>query len=234
MTLNHRFVYPLIALVGIGCIVGLWLADPAVSLVLAEEDGPIETLSAALWATGVVCCVVAVRRRAFAPYNLLWLVICLASLGEETSWFQRYLGYSVPAVEQVSRQAEFNIHNLEVFPYSVSQLLYIIGLATWFLVLPLALTHPSVRAVAARLRYPDPTITFALSMWGAVAVSYLPTAEPEVVRHAVRETREMLYSAFVLVYVFGLAVRRVGLFRTWPPFVTSTASAVERPGVASA
>lgn len=229
VTLDHRLVYPLLSLAGIGCVVGLWIGGVPLALELGIEDGPIETASALLWAAGIACCAIAIRRRAFLPYNWLWLAVCFASLGEETSWFQRYLGYSVPVVEQVSKQSEFNVHNLELFPGASSQILYILGLLGWFLAIPLALKLRPIRAVAARIRFPDPTIIFAASMWVAIAFSYLPVPDTQPVAHAVRETREMMYAFFVLVYVFGFAVRRTGLFRTWPPFVPSEEPRQVRP-----
>lgn len=217
MTVNHRIVYPLVSLVVIGFVVALWLIDEGTAVSLAVEDGPIETLSAILWALGMVVSGIAIWRRSFVPYAWLWLVICLVCLGEETSWFQRYIGYSVPVVEQASRQSEFNIHNLEIFPYTVTQLLFILGLLAWFLAAPLALLTSRGRSIAARIRFPDPTILFAACMWIPVAFSYLPVAEGHPRAHAVREAREMSYALFVLVYTFGFAVRNTRTFRSWPP-----------------
>ena len=43
---------------------------------------------------------------------IVWLVLCVLFLGEEVSWFQRVFGYSVPAVEAINSQGEFNLHNI--------------------------------------------------------------------------------------------------------------------------
>ena len=138
---NYRFGAPAAALAGIGCIVGICSATTPPPSTWAEEDGLVETLSAVFWLGGMACAAIAIRRGSFVRFACLWLLLCLVCPGEETSWFQRYLHYSVPAVEQASNQAEFNLHNLAVLPGSVAQQLFMAGMFVYFLVIPGALSR---------------------------------------------------------------------------------------------
>jgi hypothetical protein len=218
VTINYKLVYLMAALAGIACIVGIWMSDDVTARDLSEEDALVQTLSAVAWAGGMVCCAIAILRGSFVRWAWLWLLLCLVFMGEETSWFQRYLHYSVPVVEQASNQAEFNVHNLGALPDGLAQGLFMLGMFGYFLALPVALTRASFRAFAARVGFPDPTIALGLAMWVPVALSYLPVVPRAEVHHAVVETREMLVACYVLLYVFGFAIRHAGAFSTWPPF----------------
>ena len=84
----------------------------------------------------------------------LWLFLCFIFLGEETSWFQHYLGYDTPEkIAVLNAQQEFNLHNITTsngsltdaisknkFQFSIllkSQNLFNIGFGIYFLIIPL-------------------------------------------------------------------------------------------------
>jgi len=216
VNVNYRLVYLVAALGGIVCIVGMWMSDDVTARNLSEEDALIQTLSAVFWAAGMLCCAIAIRRLAYVCWAWLWLILCLVFLGEETSWFQRYLHYSVPAVERASNQGEFNAHNLAALPGGLAQGLFMLGMFGYFLALPLALRWRRLRPLADRIGFPASTLELGLTMWLPVALSYVPVVSRPDVHDAVAETREMLIAFYVLLYVFGFAVRRAGAFATWP------------------
>ena len=216
MVLDHRYVYAVLGLASLGCIAALWVGGGAEAASLSTEDGLVQTLSAVFWLVGMVCSALAIRRRQFVWFAWLWLGLCFVFLGEETSWFQRYLGYSVPAVERVSNQGEFNIHNLVALGDAPPQVAFMLGMLGYFLLLPVALLNERARSMAARVRFPDPTIALGVALWLPVAISYLPIGDREV-HHGVVETREMLCAFFAMVYTFSLCVHRKGVFRAWPP-----------------
>lgn len=222
--LNHRYVYLLLSLISLGCVAALWISDPLQARALSQEDGLIQTLSAAFWAVGMGCCLVAIRRKQFTRFAYLWLALCFVFLGEETSWFQRYLGYHVPFVERASTQSEFNLHNLALLPDFLPQLLFTLGMLLYFLFAPIALQSRSVRSLAAAIRFPDPTMALGLSLWIPIAISFIRVASDPEIHHAEAETREMLFAFFALLYTFSLAVRHTGLFSTWPPIVPERAA----------
>jgi len=176
----------------------------------------------------MLCCVIAIRRGMFVRFSVLWLVLCFLFLGEETSWFQRYLGYSVPIIEKASTQAEFNIHNLALLPGGSAQLLFTLGMLAYFLLIPLVIRARSVRTLAARIGYPNPTLALGVSLWIPIVVSFLPLTSDVEVHHAVAEAREMLFALYVLLYTFTLAIRHTGMFKGWPPLIPAAS-----PGVTS-
>lgn len=90
------------------------------------------------------------RKRNF--FSIVWVVLLILFLGEETSWFQRIFNYSVPSIEGMNAQEEFNFHNLDIFQGGSlldsdagwrtllkSQNLFRLGFFGYFLFLPLLL-----------------------------------------------------------------------------------------------
>ncbi len=84
-----------------------------------QETVLIEHLEAFFWLAALALYAAAAVRRAIAKSPFGWLVffavVCLAALGEETSWGQHYLGFSPHgAVRDLNVQQEFNLHNLHI------------------------------------------------------------------------------------------------------------------------
>ena len=104
------------------------------------------------------------------------------------SWLQRPFGFSVPAVERINAQGEFNLHNIlqkgywtgddgfDPFALPHSQNLFRVGFVGFFLIVPLLVSKgKGVRAFASRIGYVRPSNAFLLGIWSVVAVSVVLT-----------------------------------------------------------
>jgi hypothetical protein len=203
--------------VGIASILTIWLVGPDTANSLAKEDGVVETLSAIFWlSASVFSLVIAIRVKSKQKVMpIVWALLCFVFLGEETSWFQRTLNYSVPSIEQVSTQNEFNIHNLEILQNRdsdsfVSRLLlpqniFRIGFFGYFLFLPILLILPKLKVIASDIGFVkldlEYLVIFIIVFSLSFALMFLP--HDDLARRAITETREMLYALFVLIYVIA-------------------------------
>lgn len=229
MKKNLEYLYIVVFLLNIICITAIWICNPQDVSILTKEDGIIESLSAIFYFLGIICCLVAISQRKFVRFSYLWLFLCVIFLGEETSWFQRYLNYSVPKVENINVQSEFTIHNLNILQgghlideqghFQVdfqkmfnSQMLFRIGLFFYFLILPITFLIGKAKSLMVRVGYPNPPALFTLSMWGAITLSIiLALFSSPPIKSALAETREMLYAFFIFLYIFSFAVPNNGI-----------------------
>lgn len=117
----------------------VFLHDPAAFDAGAQEDQPLEWLSALLLFAGAGLFLVhAVRGRrdrltlfAAAGLGLLLLVIGM----EEISWGQRLFGFATPeGLSEANWQHEFNLHNVQT---DLSETLYYVGASLFLILLPL-------------------------------------------------------------------------------------------------
>jgi len=218
------YLYILVFLLNAACIVFICIGNPKNVLILAKEDGLIESLSAIFYFLGIICCLIAISQKKFVRFSFLWLFICVIFLGEETSWFQRIFNYSVPQIESINIQSEFNIHNLNIFQKSHlindqghfqidfrkmlnAQTFFRIGLFFYFLILPLAFQIDKVKSLLINIRYPNPSTLLLISMWGAIIVSIVPAFFfNSPIRSALAETREMFYAFYIFLYIFSFTI----------------------------
>ncbi|MGZ8281766.1 MAG: hypothetical protein ACXWUN_02295 [Allosphingosinicella sp.] len=117
----------------------LFLLDPLAFHDSAQEDRPIEWLSALmLFAAGAALRFPAVRRRRqrLVAASALALGLLLLLIGaEEISWGQRLFGFATPdQLAAVNWQEEFNFHNVQT---DLSETLYYVGASVFLLLLPL-------------------------------------------------------------------------------------------------
>ena len=224
MKKNPAYLYIMAFLLGITCITAIWIGNPEDVSILTQEDGVIENLSAIFYFLGIICCLVAIFKRKFVIFSCLWLFLCVFFLGEETSWFQRYLDYSVPVVENINTQSEFNFHNLNMMQGGqlideqgrfqvnfqkifTSQSLFRMGLFVYFLILPIAFLNGNAKSFMVRIGYPNPPALFTLSMWATIALSFIFALFSILqIKNALAETREMLYAFFIFLYTFTFVV----------------------------
>jgi hypothetical protein len=213
------------------CLV-VWLGDQRFMRAFTEEDGVTESLSAIFYFLGLAVCIwhLLRKRRHNKVWVVIWAFLCLVFLGEETSWFQRIIGYSTPEfLEHLSAQEELNIHNLRFlqggkwleglssgrFDLKMllgSQNLFRIGFACYFLLIPLLLYwgRPRVFRVflIERIRYPVPKAGFVISLWTALSLSFFLAFHcTEPAKASLAETREMLYALFILLYLITHVIR---------------------------
>jgi len=224
MKKNFAYLYILVFLLNAACIVFICAGNPKNVLIFAEEDGLIESLSAIFYFLGIVCCLIAISQKEFVRFSYLWLFFCVIFLGEETSWFQRILNYSVPQIKSINIQSEFNIHNLNIFQRSHlineqghfqidfrkmlnAQNLFGIGLFFYFLILPLTFQINKGKSLLIKIGYPNPSTLLLLSMWSAIILSMVfAFFSNSPIRSALAEIREMLYALFIFFYIFSFAI----------------------------
>jgi hypothetical protein len=120
-----------------------------------REDGPVENLQAALYATaGVLFAALAYRR----PRNAwLWVfaIGLLFCAGEEISWGQRIFGFATPSgLEGANIQREANLHNVENIHGNVRTYGFM-ALGLTFVVLPIVeVLSARMRSVRSRFGFP--------------------------------------------------------------------------------
>ncbi|MEO0620464.1 MAG: hypothetical protein AAFZ01_14445 [Pseudomonadota bacterium] len=193
---------------------------------LTSEDHLIENLAVVAFLIAIVlaaCAMMAGKHRLLMG---LWFLLCIAFVGEETSWFQRAIGYSVPFVEQRNSQAEFNLHNLDIIHGSdartfispdgsvsfawqkllTSQTLFRIGFATYFFILPVLMLVPRVRRWLTSFGFPPFDGVMLAVMWTLIALTVpLTLMLSPALRLPIAECRELLYALTIAFYVAGLA-----------------------------
>jgi len=237
--LNHLILF----VFGMLLFTAVMFGDPTRVRALAIEDGVIENATALLYLAGAVACVNALFRgqtRLFVP---IWLVLCIVFLGEETSWFQRLLGYSVPEVEAINSQREFNLHNI-YFWHDIklidgdgrlyfdmkrlpgSQTLFRLGFLIYFLAIPIVIALiPPLGRFADRLGYPKMGAGFLIAVWAVIITSIIYTLNSvPLARHPIAEVREMFYALVICLHTFGFIAHRHAPSHS----VTSTPSASKR------
>lgn len=137
----------------------LFVFDPAAFHAQAQEDHPLEWISALLLFAGAGLFAAdflrnlasSTRRSAGAAMALaggLALVILVVGM-EEISWGQRVFGFGTPdALAEVNWQAEFNFHNVQT---DLSETLYYVGSAVFLILLPLLRDMVPAAAASHRL-----------------------------------------------------------------------------------
>ncbi len=199
------------------------LAGPVRGGRIALEDGPLEALQVIFYFAGFLICIWSFLggRNRFAA--AVWAILCFVFVGEETSWMQRVFDYSVPAVEQINGQGEFNFHNLTVFDsgrlldenqrFSISveallnsQNIFRLAFFTYFFVLPITCLVPSIRKWLTRLGYVfGPPLSFLAVAWAMIGVTLVFTAlNVEPVKFYISEVREAIYAATIFIYTLTL------------------------------
>lgn len=215
--INNRVVAKILLLVGGASILFIWFVSPDIAHSLTREDGAIENLSAIFWLCGFLISLICIfklkgKQKIIA---IVWMLLCFIFLGEETSWFQRIFNYSISSVEQISAQNEFNLHNLRPLQGGSwmksfhlknllkSQNLFRVGFFGYFLLLPLVMYVRKIKYFMLKIGYKKPDILFVIVLLFVFGLSYslVFLSPPKVVKSALAETREMLFSFVVLVYI---------------------------------
>lgn len=186
---------------------GLYVPGSSI-LQLGQEDGPIETLAALLWGGASLTALIRLsgQREARIPL-VFWAALSFVCMGEEVSWFQRYLGVATPPdVRELNGQGEFNIHNLNMLNFGRAlnpQIVFLSGFVGYFFVLPLLMASDRLRVQAARWGYTAPDRPFFLMIWTVVGSSYLlqGLGSPAATR-VTAESRETFFAFVVLAYVY--------------------------------
>lgn len=189
--------------------------DEQLLVLVTSEDGAVENISALCFGLSVIYCIYNYSASKNRIGLLIWAVLCFVFLGEETSWFQRYIGYSVPFVESFNSQGEFNLHNLDIFQSRSlleadfdlkeiisSQNIFRIGFLFYFLIFPIMLKVFRLYPFAAKLGYRATSNSFIAILWFSMSVTILFSIfSASELRGAVAECREFMYAFFISAYV---------------------------------
>ena len=213
----------LLSVLGGGCfLVWSFFYDVAFVGHVTNEDSYVENLTALFYVLGCALCIGAVFKNRFYFLPLMWFVLCFFFLGEEVSWFQRVFDYSVPAVEEMNSQGEFNFHNLNVIQSNnlfdgdrsfdwkkelfTAQNLFRLGFFGYFFVMPLFLMMFNVGFISrfmAKVNYHRPDALFVFGVFGLFLLSFIVIFLLDAVRKPmIAEIREMLYAFFISLYLF--------------------------------
>lgn len=218
---KNKWLLPFSLIFGLICILFIWFGDPDFVYKITREDGSIEYLTALFYFLGVVLGGITIfKSKKKLLFPIVWTLLCFVFLGEETSWFQRVFNYSVPAVEQVSAQKEFNLHNLEIFKgdhlfvdgklsnagiinfLKSTQNIFRLGFFGYFLVIPILMFNKKIKNFLLKIGYQSPSFKFILFMLIVLVLSFvLAILSPENVKMAMAETREMLYAYYIFIYI---------------------------------
>jgi len=226
---KSNLTYTIPFIISIGLLSLILLGGSENALKLTKEDGIIESLSALFYLLSIIFCIVGIKKKNFLFFSWVWLLLSILFLGEETSWFQRYIGYSVTQVEKINSQAEFNIHNL-YFLYGgeyiihgnfhlrlknllTSQSLFRIGLILYFFILPLLSLTPLGNRLLKKINYPKPNLFFITTMWLSIIITVVPIFfTSSAIKPALAETRETVYAMFIFTYISSFTTK---MNRSW-------------------
>jgi hypothetical protein len=194
-----------------------------------RESGPVENVSALGYFAGAVAAAMAAwNHRGLARWYLaLWAVFCLVCLGEETSWFQHFLGYETPeSIAARNAQREFNLHNLEFFhgghlaqsenrtfaTLLKAQILFQIGFAIFFLVVPLLARLAPIKNLLMRMGTYVPSLKFIPFVWIPVGIGLIfSLLSTGFTKDGLAELREMMFALFIACFLIMVHVRTRGI-----------------------
>jgi len=215
---KRNVIFTALFLFGTISIVFIYFLDPIYQKFLTVEDGFIENLSALFYLIAFVVGIICIFKIKGMEKTLVivWTFLCLFFLGEETSWFQGIFHYPVPNIEQLSGQREFNIHHFKILHEGSltesakfvnllkAQNLFRMGFFGYFLILPLFTYIPGTKFLLQKIGYKKPEVGFVIVLTTVFFISFFLVffASP-ITRTALAETREMLYSFFIMIYVFA-------------------------------
>jgi hypothetical protein len=201
----------------------VWRGDPESVISYTDEDGLVENLTAIFYLIGFLICLLSIKQNRIVYLAIIWAFLCFLFLGEETSWFQRIFHYSVPSVEQINDQHEFNIHNLEILKrnsarevikdgfninnliklLSSPQMIFQMGYFSYFLIFPFVNQSSTINALKAYIGYKKPDTGFIFTLIFLIFLSFVlsESRSSADIKSAAGEVREMLYAYFILIYV---------------------------------
>ena len=154
------------------------------------EDGILETATAIMLFLATIPLMIrfirerSIHPRSFSVFSILMVVVLVFVSGEEISWGQRI--FDVETGEFFSkhnRQAETNLHNLEVAGVNLNKLIFgkilVLFLVAFYLVLPwLYSRRGKVHGWVSGQYFPVPKIHHGISMLiFAVVIDFVPSSK---------------------------------------------------------
>ncbi|GJL78470.1 MAG: hypothetical protein NPINA01_14590 [Nitrospinaceae bacterium] len=213
---------------------GIFLFDETIVNRLAKEDGPIENIGAIYFLiSSALFCIIYfkdsgsgnrfgkfhIKRNVFYILLGLLLFVCF---GEEISWGQRIIGWETPAaLEELNRQNETNLHNLDILYVGDFNLLLIFTLfcLSYFVLLPLLNTYSSwANKFFTHIGLPCPPLWLAgLILINNVLVQVVMNADLDMSLSNQLKVYEFKETNYAFVYVvFGVCELRKNIFGSKP------------------
>lgn len=224
--MRQKWLILVFLIFGLAWLSFLRLGDLSYVLKISKEDGLVEYTTALFFLIGFIVGVYSIylRKKLSAPIVIpvIWTILCFLFLGEETSWFQRIFNYSIYAVEVVSHQGEFNLHNLGVFNEGgfiadgkikrmsiterliSSQNIFRMGFFGYFIIIPILwfISTNKIKSGLSRIGYIKPSNAVLAIMLIVFVFSFaLVLISPIEFKSPIAESREMLYALFIMIYM---------------------------------
>ena len=186
------------------------------------EQGVIEVCTALLYFFSIIIAILGIIRKnkKLNYFFYGWLVLCVAFLGEETSWFQHILGFETPkSVAEVNQQEEFNLHNLKWFHQTITpdgskpailstdfllkaQNLFRFGFFTYFLLIPGLCFFQWGKNLLNRFSFPCFHSSLFIYIWVPIIFSFaLAAFSIGAYKSTISETRELYYALSIFTYL---------------------------------
>lgn len=188
---------------------------------MANEDGPIETLSAIFFGLSSICFIVFAYRSDFLKekglliyfMTISWALLMFIFMGEEISWGQRIFDISTPeTLSEMNLQNEINIHNLEAFDtFLGGKYRYLsIMMLTTGLLLPVFALSKFGKSMIQRFAFPVSPLCYAPLFVGAYVYGKYYSS---MIGHDAAEVRELLMSVGMFLFAINGAAFPRTLFR---------------------
>ena len=213
--MKHRLINIISFIFALGAVLFSFFGDYSIISPLTVEDGIVENLTVFFYLIAFVYGVISIFKKDFTWLLVIWTILCFIFLGEETSWFQRIFNFSVPLVEKINAQGEFNLHNLTIIEgrklldgtpslsyFLSSQNIFRLGFFGYFLILPLARRLSFFRTVTDKIGYKRYNNNFTIIIFFIFVLSFVFTLiSSKNLNSPLAETREMLYAFFIMIYI---------------------------------
>lgn len=213
--MKQRSINIILIFFSLGSILFSFFGNYTITSSLTNEDGVVENLTAFFYLIAFIYGLISILKKDFNWLLVTWTILCFIFLGEETSWFQRIFDFSVPAVENINAQGEFNLHNLNIIEGSrlsdgtpglsyflSSQNIFRLGFFGYFLILPLAYRLSFFKPILSAIGYKKYNNNFTIIIFFTFVLSFIFTLiSPASLNSTLAETREMLYAFFIMIYV---------------------------------
>ena len=221
--LKSKFLIPFSLIFGLSFVLYVWFGNESDVEAFGLEDGLVEYLSALFYLIGLIISIYCIKKGNRKLIIIIWAIFCFIFLGEEVSWFQRIFNYSVPAVERINGQNEFNIHNLnfdimdgdDLFVdgkltkegiqdfFMNSQNLFRLGFLGYFVLFPILGISKRIRKILDKVGYIKPSFKFIASILIVLTLAFVfAVYSPTPVKNTMGETREMLYAFYICLYLW--------------------------------
>ena len=191
-------------------------------IIRKTEFSPAEIMQSILY---LIAFMISLKNLLYKKYQrktfFIITIVILILFGEETSWLQHYINYSIPAIQNINAQNEVNIHNLFIFqPYRFlrdgnitldlllkSQNLFRIFFCFYFFFLPLIMVFKPFKNSFMKYIFLKPSRGFTISLSITLLFNIIITllyVYPSSIINPIAEFRELIYATYICLYITEL------------------------------